>query len=460
MNPELQRNLWLEFTPQRIALMGGGLALAFFAAALPGGLEYGPSSIAIVLFYLIIVFYGTRAAALAVIGEIRDRTWDSQRLSALSPGAMMWGKLLGSTAYAWFGGLICLAVMLAGLAVHRGLAVAGLEAIYYLALGAIAQASAFLASLIAIHRRQSVSRLNAFVCQLVGIAAAVVVVWVWSIADPVSALVGIPHVDVLLWWGRSLDATWFLLASLALFAAWIVLACYRQMRIELQMKNGPLVWLGFLIFIGAYVAGFDAWLPKTGFAQALDATGARLTLAFATFAILTYLMVLLEPKDRVHYRWLLSRLRAGRIAEWLDGFQAWMTSYAAALLFGFALAIWVSRMTPDGGVDEALSIATLGFLTRDVSIFVLAQMLAGHRRADLGAVTVLVAIYLLIPAILGGLKLSSLWFVFLPKPTDPVWLGPIVAWVEGIVLAVLAFARVSLGEDVNRTLAVASSVKS
>jgi len=450
MNPELLRNIWLEFTPQRVVLMAGGLALAFFAAALPGGLEYGPCTIVQILYYLIIVFYGTRSASLAVIGEIRDRTWDSQRLSALSPGTMMWGKLLGSTAYAWFGGGICLVVMLLGYAVHDGVLIAAFEGVFFLALGAIAQAAAFLASLIAIHRRQSISRVNAFLCQLVGLVTAALVIFIWYSADPKAAIRPAHRMDVLQWWGQSLDATWFLPLSLAVFAGWIVIACYRQMRVELQVKNGPLVWAGFLVFMGLYVAGFDAWLPKTGFAQALDTVGARLTLAFATYLILTYLMVLLEPKDRVHYRWLLARFRSGNLGEWLGGFQAWMTSYVAAFILGIALAVWIAKTTPTPAVDEALIASTLGFLTRDVSIFVLVQMMAGHRRADLGAVTVLIAIYLLFPAILGGLKLSALWFIFFPVPTTPVFSGPVVAWGEGIVLFALAFARVQLGEDSKR----------
>ena len=34
MNPEFQRNVWLELTPRRLGLMVVLLALAFFAAAL------------------------------------------------------------------------------------------------------------------------------------------------------------------------------------------------------------------------------------------------------------------------------------------------------------------------------------------------------------------------------------------------------------------------------------------
>ncbi len=34
------------------------------------------------------------------------------------------------------------------------------------------------------------------------------------------------------------------------------IGCYRQMRTELQMRNGPLVWLAFSLFLAIYVAGF------------------------------------------------------------------------------------------------------------------------------------------------------------------------------------------------------------
>ena len=37
MNPEFQRNLWLELTPRRMILMTVLLGLAFFAAALTSG---------------------------------------------------------------------------------------------------------------------------------------------------------------------------------------------------------------------------------------------------------------------------------------------------------------------------------------------------------------------------------------------------------------------------------------
>ena len=146
MNPEFPRNVWVELTPRRLILMVVLLTLAFFAAAVAGGTEYTPASTAQLLYYAIVVVWGSRNAALAVVGEIRDRTWDMQLLSSITPGAMTWGKLFGSTIYNWFGGAICLAVMLVEKAAHAGPVTALFDLIYFVAVGVISQAAAFLAS--------------------------------------------------------------------------------------------------------------------------------------------------------------------------------------------------------------------------------------------------------------------------------------------------------------------------
>ena len=52
------------------------------------------------------MLWGTRSAALSVVAEIRERTWDSQKLSSIGPWTMVWGKLFGATAANWFGALV------------------------------------------------------------------------------------------------------------------------------------------------------------------------------------------------------------------------------------------------------------------------------------------------------------------------------------------------------------------
>lgn len=447
MNPEFQRNLWLELTPRRMTLMVALLGLAFFAAAISGGNDYSLAGTAQWLYYAIVVLGGTRNAAMAVVGEIRERTWDMQLLSSIAPGAMSWGKLFGSTIYNWFGGAICLAVLLGDMAAHKGVPMALIDLVYYVAVGAIAQAAAFLASLIAVRRRQAHSRLDIIVYQAVGLAAGVAVFTVWNIADPAgSILTRKPASDFVIWWRQSFDTRGFLLVSLALFTVWTLIGCYREMRLELKMQNGALVWLAFLIFIGIYVAGFDAWLVNDKSVAGWDAVSLRLGLAATTYGALTYLMVVLEPKDRVHYRWLGSQFAAARFGAFFGGLQAWMMSYAATILCAAALLATLHRAHPDIVEQPALIAAAAGFLTRDVSIFVLMRSLPGRRRGDLAALGILFALYVLAPAIVKGLGLDGLLMAFYPQLTAPIWLGAAVAWAEGIALAALALGRIALAK--------------
>lgn len=452
MNPEFERNVWLELTPRRALMMVGLLALTFFAASLAEGAEWGPASVATLLYYVLVVIWGSRNAAMSVVGEIRDRTWDMQRLSSLSAATMTWGKLFGSTIYNWLGGAICLAVMMVNLVTHQGPATAAVELVYYLGIGVITQSTSLLASLIAIGRRQAHSRLDQFVYQAFGLTAALVVYYIWHLAGPAdSPSTHAGAADVIRWWGVSLDARAFLLVSLSIFAAWTLLGCYREMRLELKMRNGPLVWLAFLSFMGVYVAGFDAWLSPQ--MKTWDAVALRLVLAGTAYVVLTYVMVLLEPKDRVHYRWMAGQIAAGHIANGLFALQAWMMSYGAALAIGGALWLWLFRDVSIAAAGQPLVLAALGFITRDVSIFVLMQTLPGRRRGDLGALAILFALYVLAPAILAGLGTKGLLFLLYPQPLAPTWLGTLAAWIQGLLVASVALTRLALAEHEETTLA-------
>lgn len=442
MGPEFRRNLWLELTPRRVVFMIAILALVFFAAAVSGP-SWTPYSAAETIYYLIVVIWGARNAGLSIVNEIRDRTWDLQRLSSISAAQMTLGKLFGSTIYNWFGGAICLTVMLVYGFAHGTPGSTILDLIYYVIVGLVAQAAALLASLVAIRRRSAHSRLDVFLYQFLGVVAAIAVAYVWEAADPESALLlGRKSSDVIPWWGAVVSARPFLLLSLAIFAGWILAGCYREMRRELKMQNGPLVWAAFLVFTGLYVAGFDAWLPHEAVMANWNVVALRLALASTTFAALTYVMVLLEPKDRVLYRWYASRIASGGVGRALWGLQAWIMSYGATVLVSLALIWWLFAQGY-GAFHPAIAVAGLGFLTRDVSIFVFSS--ATRRRGDFVAIVALFALYVLIPAILDGVGLKNMLPFFYPTPSNPVWLGPAIVWGEAVVAVAFAVSRVALG---------------
>lgn len=442
MNPEFQRNLWLELSPRRLVLMAVILGLFFFAAAVSEQTAAATAETARWLFYVVVVVWGTRNAALSVVGEIRERTWDGQRLSALGAGEMMWGKLFGSTSYNWFGGVLCLAVILSDLFVNRGPVVVVIELVYYLAIGVIAQAASLLASLIAAGRRQTHSQFEVFLYQVVGLAAAGCVYWIWSIADPAGSLLAHAQpTDFIVWWGLSWDARGFLLLSLAIFTGWTLTGCYTRMRLELKMRNGPYIWLAFLAFIGVYVSGFDAWLSENSTLTHLDIVARRFLLAGTAFGALAYVMVFLEPKDRVQLRWLGGAFAKARFGSGLAGLSGWTTALLAALLSGLLLIVWLGK-TSDLG-DQAIVAAMLGFLTRDMAVVTLAGV-TSRRNGDFAAVCALVALYALLPVIMGGMKFDTGLVLFLPHKSEPLWLSPLAAWAEAVVAVLFAVGRIAL----------------
>ena len=119
MNPEFQRNLWLEAGPRRLAWTGVVLAAIFGAALLVGGnyplRAVGTAGIGV--FLVCGLLWGPRIAGRAVAEEVMQRTWDFQRLSALTPWQMTWGKLFGAASLSWVAALVglVLAVVAASL---------------------------------------------------------------------------------------------------------------------------------------------------------------------------------------------------------------------------------------------------------------------------------------------------------------------------------------------------------
>ena len=254
MNPELQRNLWLEASPFRLALIAGLLLLVFAAASVAPSGMLTTHGAALGLYWFFAVLWGTRSAALSVVAEIRERTWDSQKLSSIGPWAMVWGKLFGATAANWFGALVCLPFILWPVWQGDGVGAGLLYGVILLSLGVFAQAVALLSSLVLIHRQSGNWRLDTFLCQVAGVGAAFAYYSLWSSIRAFEQ----SGTTTLVWWGHDFTLGSFHLVSLLLFLGWALIGCWRAMRSELRFANGPYVWLAYLAYVAIYSAGFES----------------------------------------------------------------------------------------------------------------------------------------------------------------------------------------------------------
>lgn len=450
MNPEFVRNLWLEATPFRLTLIAGVLLLVFAATNVAPGL-FSSQGTALTLYFFFVVLWGTRSAALSVVGEIRERTWDGQKLSAIGPVQMVWGKLFGATIHNWFGGLICLPFILMPMAREQGAAAALTYGVILLALGVFAQSVALLSSLALIRRQTGNWRLDTFLCQVGGIIAAFAYYTLWSSVGAFARSSG----GTVSWWGHDFNLSSFHLVSLLLFCGWALVGCWRAMRAELRFANGPFVWLAYLLYVAIYEAGFGSLIAAHGQATELMGTSSAqhtatvsVALAAAGLLVTTYSMAFLEPKDPVRLRWLGEQLRAGRMAKTFLALDAWMLSLGVTLVVGIVLAV---LLLADGAVIRDVPVralalpelAVMGFLVRDVAIFVLMRSFAGSK-GDFAALAVLGVLYFLLPMILHGVGAGSAQFLFVPSVDGHVGSGVLAAWTQGLGVSLWAVRSIML----------------
>jgi hypothetical protein len=426
-NPELRRNLWLELTPQR--LLGMPLVLAAFFLLIYMLDDYtfgeGVANAALTLFCLLALLWGTRQAAETIVSEIRDHTWDSQRMSVVGPWAMTWGKLLGSTVYPWYGALICLLVYIA--ATPAASATSLVKAVAtLLAAGLFSQAIALLSSLQAIRKDRRYSRSQAAAFLVLGIGLGMPLVST-AFADAVPFT----------WYGMQLDARDFALASLLIFLFWALVAIARLLRAELQMRSYPHVWVLFVLFVMAYVGGF---LPG----EQASSISLWLWSAAAVAATLTYGMLFSERKDPVAFRRLLQAWQGGAWREVACHLPLWLTTLP--LVAASVVALVVVDLA--GGAaelgDERLGIvvaAAFFFLLRDVGLLLHANLGANPRRADMVTVLYLTMLYGVVPGIFAMLDLDALTAFFWPRTDLSPLLVVIAPLAEALLVATLVVRR-------------------
>lgn len=448
MNPELLRNMWVELTERRLTLMVVIVSCVLLVAISPGQWSSAAFT-AELLYYAVVVFWGTRCAAQAVVEEISNKTWDGQRLSAIRPWTMVWGKLLGSTMLAWIGGVMCLLVLMT--VAYRTGGIAGLinQTVYYLTIGLLSQAVALLASLVAVRRRMSHSRFDVFIYQLAGLIAALIVWRVWQTADPTSLFrswtggIDLFAVSSVWWWGGTFDPGTFYVASLIAFVFWTLLGNYRVMRRELQVQNGPFVWLSFLLFLAVYAGGFDFWrdyVRETSFV-----IGMRAVQAGIAITVVTYMMALVEPKEVVAYRWLIERFKRRQFGGLFSRFPAWGYAYLAVVALGVTAILtlpWsiAERANVYGG--PMIVLAALGFILRDCAVFMAMGLGQVGKRSDIAALAILALLYVFLPSMFVQVEGSSV--AFYPSQHDPAWLNPLLAWAQALIGWALILRRPDL----------------
>jgi len=420
MNAELQRNLWLELTLHRLLALPIGLALIFMLAyALANEDPRGAISATAGSLFAALALWGAVHVGDAVMGEARGRTWDGQRMSAIEPWAMTWGKLVGAAAFAWCGGLICLAVFLVFSPIGNTLKMA----VFMFSGAVLVQSIALIGSVIA--SRKAVVR-GSSTAWVLGIVLFFVVPWM--------SILGSGETDVA-WWGRSWQRIDFLMGSTAVFAAWGVFGAHRLMCQELRVRTLPWAWVAFLLFAGVYISGFGIRPNDTASQQRTVMLIAGLIVSLAAL----YPLLLAESGGVMAVRRLLLRGSSRQWRRLLEEIPLWVMSLALAFVFCLATFLLAGGRADSNEIFRAAVLAPVPLFllaARDAALCLFFGFARQPRRAEAAALFYLLLLYWLVPMLLRAMGAKGVADLVLP----PFWERPGFA---AMVAAVQAAAMIA-----------------
>jgi len=402
MNPELRRNLWLDFSAHRLIAMPAVIALVTLLV-LALSEKDGARHVAMAAgfgFFALVMVWGTRSAAESVLEEARSRTWDAQRMSSIGPWAMSWGKLAGATAFTWYGGTLCLALFVFAGAGRLDLPV-------------LKTAAAMLAGALLLHGMALNVGLLAAQKGLAGrtssgiVLPVLVVVLLGPATGWVTEIKGEVH-----WWGWQFRQIDFVLASAIVFAAWAVFGAYRSMCAELQLRTAPWALAAFLCFMAAYLAGFLALAPR----RTLGAADAVFVCGLGVSLLAGYLLLFSERTGAMTLRRLVARFERRQWRRALEELPGWPVAIALALLCAAGTTLLAGRDTGEAVREIRGASLTLAlFAVRDAALLHVFAFARQPKRVEAVTLLYLALLYWLVPSLLEALGAEALARIVLPK---------------------------------------------
>ena len=437
MNPEFRRQLTLELTPSRLVLMPAVLALLAVCVWM---LE-GTSPIrfihqgALAVMGLLAACVGTFTALSSINDELNERTWDQQRMSAMGPWAMAWGKLLGGPSYAWYGSVLCAAVALVCAQLLGRLA----ETLLWVALsfmGACALHCCLMASrLYGMDPSKPVGNRSTW--------GLVVLVFILLQAAG-NLLFGLSHWVSQgtqgNWWGVHLSASQLLVLLSVTSLLLGLLALWRAMSMQLSVPTTPWAWVLGNVAVCAVAVGL---VP--------DNT-ARILVVLLLLSLSTYYAAALEGQVAQRWRTLFYSARHGLWRRFWQNMPLWPVSWSLAFIVLLpAYIVWNAQPLATTNQLGPFALMWLMHVLRDCGVY-LFFALRNNPRSPFG-MTMLVLLVLggILPAIFWSSGLAPLFEPFYDifdkgfmhgmtaKTPSLGWL----AWVGmGLQLVVLAAALV------------------
>jgi hypothetical protein len=438
LSPEFHRQLWVRFTPLRLIAAPVILGLCTIVAwnmgmngyTKPEQAGYGGILFAMqIIYFFVVLIWGTLEAGTAMATEMRSNTWDFQSMSSISPAQLAFGKFFGTTSYTWYFGLLTLAIF--GYAYDRyGLSKGTTQddTLYvmagYLLAGLLGQSVAFLNYLIDLSstpgrttRALLPGGMSAFLLGLV--VSAVIFFNILSNAAHMGGSYNRSFRHGIQWYWGVYEYLPFALCSLLFFCCWFFAGSYRLIRKELHYRNQPLVWVLFVFSLIVWDSGFffsvpisvPTWsslhhryiepappLPPDEAFKAMALSRAAFW-AFLQAAVITYGSMLNESADLRKYARFAFFAKAGNVRRMLENMPKWGATVPIVFISYFVVAF---IKPPGEGMAELAYLTTsmtalLLFMLRDGLVVHAIHNLNGGRGGRFALIFYYIMIYGLLP---------------------------------------------------------------
>ncbi|MEZ0260508.1 MAG: hypothetical protein ACAH80_05825 [Alphaproteobacteria bacterium] len=416
ISPEFHRNLWLRFSPFSLLAVPLLLALVAFVCIKSGvhtpepDAGYGAlANVMLGIYFIVVLIGGSYEAGTALQDEVRNNTWDFQRMSSISAAKLAFGKLFGATAYHWYFGLMALCFFAYGYENYQvqpyHWAYTGgppkpepvlpdgslpVVLVYVIMAGLMGQVLAFVSGFYDIvtlsarggMRGKMPKGVNAFILGLVCSG------WVFSgIAIPAATHLQRGRVrETVSWLGETIQASWFIPLTLLFFFFWFLVGAYRLARAELMYSQTPVAWLGFTCSAVFWVTGFMHRGSELAMPKEVGYFG-PLLMGFIIMAMITYCTMLNESHDTRRYGRFWNYLQTGQLRRMLENTPKWIVTAPVTLLLyvtflAYAAGLTSASVSAEGvfnpGTISESALPEYACLLLSVMLFMMRDGLAVH----------------------------------------------------------------------------------
>lgn len=431
LNPEFQRQLNLECSQARLIAAPLILGVIFSFSYLLDNHQLGQvtAQTALTLFLLISLLWGARQSLDSIMEEYRDRTWDTQRLSALGPWQMTWGKLFGSTSMVWYCAGICLLVYT--LSTDNPDSLPSLY-FYTLVTALLVQAVGLLLGQLAVQRGQ---HKNSSVLTLAFVGFVFVAPKLFNLSELSGHF---PQWEkTVFWYSISISEHKSHQISLLSALIWCNIGNYRLMSQELGIRHQPWAWLGFAAFLIIYLGGF---IPNDRYSFSLA--------AFIVSSTLTYISLFVERHEPMRIKRLASYWQQSnwkKIAEELP--LSWL-SFALTLPFAVSLSIGEQAMMLLSDVLHLYPLAIVLLIFRDSALYLFFSYGENPQRAFSLSLLSAVLLYVILPGVFSAIGLTGIAALFFPLWADSALSATLCGLLQCTILLRLLYQRWQRGVTV------------